>query len=369
MGRLPGFDYKRPFFYMVTLKGLPPQKRAAPGPGSAGGPPGPPFSEIAPDGKIIPNAITEAFERILAAFPKQWPWVASFSPHVVMPDHLHLMVKLGGREAALQNPSGRESALQDSAAPAKPVALGTLIGQLKKHLRAAYWEVVQGGLPAAGAPAGAGDAKPPDIFEPDFHDWIVKKEGQLKAFRTYIRENGPRAARRRANRQFFTRARQIDFQGSRYWAYGNEALLELPQIVAIKGHRRAMGGRETALQDPGGREAALQNPGRTGLLAAASRIGPGGAGLSTFLSPLEKEAGNEILKAGGSLIVLSMEGFAERWHPSERQERWCAAGRMLYLSPFEPRAAKLTRQEMHVRAHALVDWALQHSQEQLEAWP
>ena len=154
MGRLPGFDYKRPFFYMVTLKALPPQKRAAPGLGLAGGPPGPPFSEIAPDGSILPNPITEAFERVLAAFPKQWPWVESFSPHVVMPDHLHLMVKLGGREAARQDPG----------APAKPVALGTLIGQLKKHLRAAYWEVVQGGLPAAGA------AKPPDIFEPDFHD-------------------------------------------------------------------------------------------------------------------------------------------------------------------------------------------------------
>ena len=356
MGRLPGFDYKRPFFYMVTLKALPPQKRAAPDPGFAGGAPAPPFSEIAANGTIVPNAITEAFERTIAAFPKQWPWVESFSPHVIMPDHLHLMVKLGGREAAPQAPASL---------PAKPVALGTLIGQLKKHLRAAYWEILQGGLPAASAPAGAGASKPPDIFEPDFHDWIVKKEGQLEAFRTYIRENGPRAARRRANRQFFTRARQIEFRGARYWAYGNEALLELPQIVAIKGHRRPMGGREAALQDP----AALQNPGRAGLLEAASRIGPGGAGLSTFLSPLEKEAGNEILKAGGSLIVLSMEGIPERWHPSEKQEHWCAAGRMLYLSPFEPRAAKLTRQEMHMRAHALVDWALEHSQKQLEAWP
>ena len=38
MGRLPGFDYKRPFFYMVTLKALPPQKRAAPGNGSGNNP-------------------------------------------------------------------------------------------------------------------------------------------------------------------------------------------------------------------------------------------------------------------------------------------------------------------------------------------
>ena len=357
MGRLPGFDYKRPFFYMVTLKGLPSQQRGAGSfMGFAEGPPGPPFSILSPDGRIIPNAVTEAFEQAIAAFPAQWPWVESFSPHVIMPDHLHLMVKLGGK-----GPAG--------AAPAKPVALGTLIGQLKKHLRTAYWKAVLGGLPATGAPAGAGAAKLPDIFVSDFHDWIVKKEGQLAAFRTYIRENGPRAARRSANRQFFTRARPISFLNRRYWAYGNEALLELPVIVAIKGHRRSRGGREATMQNPNGREATMQNLGRAGLLEAASRIGPGGAGLSTFLSPLEKEAGNEILRAGGSLIVLSMEGFSERWHPTEKQERWCAAGRMLYLSPFEPQAAKLTRQEMHIRAHALVDWALEHSQEHLEAWP
>ena len=34
-----------------------------------------------------------------------------------------------------------------------------------------------------------------------------------------------------------------------------------------------------------------------------------GAALSTFLSPLEKEAGNAIVKAGGALIVLSMQDF------------------------------------------------------------
>ncbi len=105
------------------------------------------------------------------------------------------------------------------------------------------------------------------------------------------------------------------------------------------------------------------------LRQAASRIGPGGAGLSTFLSPLEKEAGNAIIVAGGALIVLSMQGFAERWHPTEKQERLCAAGRMLYLSPYEPQAAQLSKKEMFIRAHALVDWALEHSHYHLEAWP
>ena len=104
-------------------------------------------------------------------------------------------------------------------------------------------------------------------------------------------------------------------------------------------------------------------------MAAVSRIGPGGAGLSAFLSPLEKDAGNAIVKAGGALIVLSMHGFGERWHPGEKQERLCAAGRMLYLSPYGPQRAKLDKREMHIRSHALVDWALEHSHRRLEAWP
>lgn len=324
MGRLPGFDYKRPFFYMVTLVG----NRNAPLRAH-------PFSTLSPDGFIIPSEITASLAHEIAAFPKQWPWIESMTPYVIMPDHLHLMIKLGG--------NGNLSV--------KPLALGTLVGQLRKRLRAAYWTALQ--LPPPE------NLPPPEIFEPGFHDWIVKKQGQLRAFRNYIQENPSRAARRRANRKFFTMTREIVFQDRRYWAYGNEALLELPMIVAIKGHRHPKAGEQ---------ELPLQNQ-SAGLMAAAARIGPGGAGLSTFLSPLEKEAGNAIIRAGGSLIVLSMEGFAPRWHPPAKQEQFCAEGRLLYLSPYPPNSSNLTKQEMHLRAHDLVDWALKHSQESLEAWP
>lgn len=204
-----------------------------------------------------------------------------------------------------------------------------------------------------------GGASAPPILSEDWHDWIVKKEGQLAAFRKYILENPRRHSLRSANRQYFTRAREIVFRGVRYRAYGNEALLERPVIVAIKGHRSGV------LPANAGNG----KTGRAALLAACSRLGPGCAGLSTFLLPLEKEAGNAIATAGGALIVLSMTGFGERWHPSEKQEKLCAAGRMLYLSPWPPQEAKLSRQDMHRRAHALVDWALAHSTESIEAWP
>ena len=348
MGRLPGFDYKRPFFYMVTVK-------------RRDGAAVEPFSAIAADGRIVASAITEAFLRVIEAFHETWYCIEPIRYFVIMPDHLHLIIKVREIE--------------------KRVSLAVVVRQLIKALDRAYWAVAGAERllqnpagydaerllqnPAGGGPGAVlHDSLRESIFAFDWHDWIVKKSGQLAAFRKYIAENGPRAARRRAARQFFTRAREIAFQGRRYWAYGNEALLELPVIVAIKGHRRPLAGLVAPEAHPQG-----HLRGSEALCAAASRIGPGGAGLSTFLSPLEKEAGNEIINAGGALIILSMEGFAPRWHPSEKQERLCAAGRMLYLSPYEPRAAKLTRQEMHVRAHELVDWALAHSHEHLEAWP
>ncbi len=390
MGRLPGFDYKRPFFYMVTLKRV----RVLQPPASAGGKDAAdaarcktsgqqqcqvsqsgagaaqtrgaakpiPFCAISEAGKVVPNAITEAFEAAIREWAGFWRSVESVSPHVIMPDHLHLLIKLAAVE--------------------KAVSLAVLVGDLRKRLNKAYWAAQTRGPAKPDAGDGSdkvlpGGASAPPIIERDWHDWIVKKEGQLAAFRKYILENPSRYARRRANRRYFTQARQITFRGARYWAYGNEALLELPVIVAIKGHRRPWGAQTSTPAKPGGPVQNLVLQGgasapplnTAGLMAAASRIGPGGAGLSTFLSPLEKDAGNEIVKAGGALIVLSMQGFGEHWHPVEKQERLCAAGRMLYLSPYEPQSAKLDNKEMHIRAHALVDWALEHSNEHLEAWP
>ena len=276
MGRLPGFDYKRPFFYMVTLK------RAARV-----------LQGDAPAAQVLQDAAS----------------AASISPGADAPGY-------------------------KTTAPAAP----------------AFSAVSEEGRVEPNAVTEA--------FEAEIAGWA--------------RFNPPRYARRRANRRFFTQARRIEWRGAAYWAYGNEELLELPEIVAIKGHRRP-----PVLQQPAPAGAAGAAPcktiepirGTVALLASAARIGPGGAGLSTFLSPLEKAAGNEIAKAGGSLIVLSMQGFGERWHPGAKQERLCAEGRMLYLSPYPPQAAKLTKQEMHLRAHALADWALAHSHEQLEAWP
>ncbi len=64
------------------------------------------------------------------------------------------------------------------------------------------------------------------------------------------------------------------------------------------------------------------------------------------------------MNAGGGLIVLSPEGFAPRWHPTSKQEALCAKGRMLFLSLYEPTAAKLDNATLYRRCHEMGDLAV-----------
>ena len=301
------------------------------------------FSMIGEDGRLVKNAITEAFEKAISTFHQKWRCIEEISPFVVMPDHIHLMIKI-------------------KATPDR-VALGVIMSQLAKALRGEYWRIVaadaatrntlsiapvdrearsnvwsvaQGVAPAASA---ADLGAPRDIFEKEWHDWIVKRDGQLATFRRYILENPMRAAMRRKNAQFFSSARRVSFLGREWFAYGNAEILRLPELVPIKGHRTT---------PPG-------SPEWNALLAAASRIGPGGAGVSTFMSPLEKACGNAIAKAGGKWIVLSPEGFSTRWHPPREKERFCAQGRMLFLSLYEASTRKPTRKMLYERCHEMID--------------
>ena len=319
MIRLKGFDYKSPYFYMVTLKRLKGLEA---------------FSRIGPNG-LVENDLTRAFVKVIKAFHLKWRCLDEISPFAIMPDHLHLMMKI------------------------KPtpdrVALGVLVSQLSKALRAAYWETVgetadkQNPSAANSASEGFANcasaqcrAKPRDIFEPAWHDWIVKRDGQLAAFRRYIRENAARAWARKANARFFQRVEAVEFLGRKWFAYGNPEILRLPVITPFKGHRATAQGSDAW----------------NSALEAAARIGPGGAGLSTFMSPLEKACGNAIAKAGGKLIVLSPEGFSPRWHPTRDKERFCAQGRMLFLSLYEANTRQPTRKELYERCHEMIDLAI-----------
>lgn len=338
MGRLPGFDYRRPFFYMVTLKKLP-------GIGE--------FSQIiASDDPPSDNHYLEqtpihtAFSRIIRNFAGKWRGIAPIECFAIMPDHIHLLLKiedtpdrlalgkyvyqiekaLAGEYWELRAHGSARAKLSGAAEPADGSALATL--------RAAQERLLHGASPSAPRPG-----PPAPIFEREWHDWIVKKDGQLAAFTRYIRENGMRAWRRQRNRRFFTTVRDIDFAGRTWHAYGNAELLELPVLEPFRCSRSwAEGGPEWS-------EA----------IGRAERTGPGGAGVGTFMSACEKACGNEIFKAGGSLVVLTPEGFPPRWHPTRNKEALCAEGRMLFLSLYEPQAGKLDNATLYRRCHEMGD--------------
>ncbi|MBO4286674.1 MAG: hypothetical protein J5985_00730 [Kiritimatiellae bacterium] len=306
---------------MVTLKRLPGLEA---------------FSRIAenetPERFLIPNTVTCAFEAAIRDFASHWRGLAPIDCFVIMPDHLHLLLKIEDIGDALP--------------------LGSYVHQLMRTLAREYWGRVPGQGPAHKTqPPGQGPAhKTPSlvgaalsapvlapVFEHDWHDWIVKKKGQLEAFTRYIRENPERAWLRKRNRCYFGRVSKVTFLGREWFAYGNTALLELPVLAAFKCSRRwERGGGEW-------RDA----------LARAERIGPGGAGVSTFMSPCEKECGNAVFASGGALIVLSPEGFGERWHPPREKERICAAGRMLFLSLWPEMDRLPDKKELYLRCHEM----------------
>jgi len=300
MGRLPGFDYKKPYFYMVTLK------RAA-----GGDPAKPAFSRLEDGGELADTALTPVLREVIERFHETWWCIEPIRYYVIMPDHLHLIIKM--REV-----EGR-------------VSLAVVVRQLIKAL-----ERAAGGDPAK--PVVPGELRAP-IFEKDWHDWIVKKEGQLATFRRYVAENGTRAWLRHQNRRFFAEVRRVNLAGREWQAYGNLALLDLPVIEPFQCSRKwAKDGKEW-------REA----------LTRAERIGPGGAGIGTFMSPCEKECGNAIFKAGGGLIMLCPEGFGERWHPTRNKEALCAKGRMLFLTLYEAETKRPDKATLYQRCHEMGD--------------
>lgn len=337
MYRLTGFDYSSPYYYMVTLK-----KRDDVAP----------FSSIT-EGRLVENEITRSFDATIKNFHRDWLALEPIWCFVVMPDHIHLLLKLSEE--------------------GKKIYLGSLVYQLMKALALAYAEVKGN---SDGADMGKADCaafsetgargsrslaareaslscdarrspgvKPrlAPIFERAWHDWIVKRDGQLANFIDYIRENPARYWQRRQNRDFFRVYSGVRFLSREWFAYGNLELLKLPVLAALRCSRSIVEG------------SAEWNA----WLAKGRRLGPGSAAVGTILSPCEKATRDEILSVGGNLIVLEPQSYAERGHPPREYEKLCAEGRALFLSLWPAETKKLDRATMYKRCHELGDIAVE----------
>ena len=94
MGRLPGFDYARPLFYMVTLKrrpGLADFSRLC-------GEENPPKDARGRPRYLIANRLTSALAQAIRSFGRDRPGLAPVETFIVMPDHIHLLLRLQGSD-------------------------------------------------------------------------------------------------------------------------------------------------------------------------------------------------------------------------------------------------------------------------------
>ena len=130
MKRLKGFDYTKPYFYMVTLKrdrGLLPfseitrEKE-------------PPKDEKGRGRYLIANELTAAVAQVIREFHTKWWGLWPIDCFIVMPDHIHLLIHIKDTGDQL--------------------ALGKYVYQLMKALTAVYWGMADGTAAAGMASTG-----------------------------------------------------------------------------------------------------------------------------------------------------------------------------------------------------------------------
>ncbi len=294
MKRCIGWDYRKPYHYLVTLKclpGLPALSRFDPG---------------SPWGLEYAYPLTRALAATIDAFAERSPGIASVTPYVIMPDHIHLLIKLSEDPDRLSLPK--------------------YVMMLKAFLRRTYHEETGIDTP---------------LFETEWHDLICKRSRQLGNFIHYIVNNAHERLIRLEAKDLFHCHRAF-----RHYRLGDAAcdlvgdpgLLDEPALVAVRLSRRLTeGSAEWA------RQMAFYDAWRPGMTA-----------VGTWWSPAEREAGRRIIAAGANVIRLSPEGFAPRWHPAgEESQRLCAEGRVAYLSPYPPHTGALPPGELRARCLAL----------------
>ena len=120
MKRLKGFDYTKPYFYMVTLKRVKGLRT---------------FCEITKEKEppsdakgrvryLVANELTAAFARVIREFHTKWWGLWPIDCFIVMPDHIHLLIHIKDTGDQL--------------------ALGKYVYQLMKALAVVYWKTLGG---------------------------------------------------------------------------------------------------------------------------------------------------------------------------------------------------------------------------------
>jgi len=260
----------------------------------------------------------------------------------LMPDHLHMIVRINE-----PLPPGKH--------------LGIIIGAFKGGVSRAWWRLtgvaeayasatVAGGRGSAGMAGGRGSAgmagaqgsagmagreegatvsvasaseKRAPLFEPNYNDHILMRDGQLENWKHYLRDNPRRYMMRREYPNLFQRALCIVIDGIHYSAFGNMLLLRQPEKHQVFFHRKTDGipTEQTSFWETE----------RHRLISAAMS---GDVLVTPGISECEKRIKKMALEQQLRLIHVQSEPIGRYWKPERSRFEACAAGSLLILAPW-----------------------------------
>ena len=326
-----------------------------------------------PLGRLI---LEQELPKIHTFYPQVEVWKAT-----LMPDHLHLLLRVNatlprGRQLgdvisgfkggcsrawwALQEAAAGTPAPQPPAAPAAPTAPTTPITPTaptapitgpngpattaQGSAPARNSTTAQGSAPARNsAPAGNSTPAPNStpaavaapfgavpiprrpLFEPGYHDRIIKRPGMLDTIKRYMADNPLRAIMRRQLPRLLERRLHLFINGREYAAFGGIFLLKRPEKRQVFFHRRdPQSGMPTELTTAYQKErAALLAEAREGVVLVSPAISKGERGVID--AALEERL---------PIIMLQKEPIGPYWKPERRRFEACATGNLLILAPW-----------------------------------
>ena len=258
----------------------------------------------------------------------------------LMPDHLHMIVRINE-----PLPEGKH--------------LGIIIGAFKGGVSRAWWRLTEGAEAHASATVAGGQATVADgqasamvaggqatgmsgsacatvsgasasgatsraaLFEPNYNDHILMRDGQLANWKRYLHDNPRRLMMRLEYPDLFRRSLCISIGGIRYSAFGNLLLLRQPEKHQVFFHRRT-DGIPTEQTD-------FWTTERHRLISAAMS---GDVLVTPGISECEKRIKNMALEQRLRLIHVQSEPIGRYWKPERSRFEACASGCLLILAPW-----------------------------------
>ena len=283
-----------------------------------------PHIVLSPLGRAI---LEEELPKIHHFYPQVEVWQAA-----IMPDHIHILLYV-----AQPLPDGKK--------------LGDILRRFKGGCSRAWWAqgdtaaqgVVQktakkpalesAGTTAAGTAAAGTAAVPvlsstvprPSLFEPGYHDRIIKRPGMLDTIKRYMSDNPLRALMRCQLPHLMERRLHLRIGTHEYAAFGALFLLKRAEKEQVLFHRFD---KKTGL--PTEQTEAYKHERERQLAEARAGVVLVSPGISKGERLLINAAIDEALP----VIHLQKEPIERYWKPERRRFEACARGSLLILSPW-----------------------------------